>query len=307
MSSLACPLCQKETTVRLGQKVYHGLRIATVLCQSCGLVYHDPLVQDADRQKLGLSHRQLHTNENIDRRQERRVQRRVRQQIDFLAELIRSDWRTLEIGSGLGFLSHWLVQKGCQAVGVEPDRQQAHYARQHFGLEVVNCRFEETDFSGKFDFFAASHVIEHFPDPLSFLEKIRSLATPRALFFLDTPNIMAPKVGPTRLFSLAHNYYFSPQTLQACLARTGWQVEKTRVFRRDSFYVLARADQPRGATPSRAHAQEVGRAIRRHRLFYYLHLLFLLRKIPLWQRLWMYHYRDYRGPLPGVGDLSLAL
>jgi 2-polyprenyl-3-methyl-5-hydroxy-6-metoxy-1,4-benzoquinol methylase len=293
MRTIVCPLCQGTAFLPLGQKVYDGLQVTTVLCRSCGLVFHNPVVQDTDRQKLGLTHRQLHTNETINRRQQRRVQRRVDKQIDFLQSVIQPNWRTLEIGCGLGLLSHWLSRQGCTVVGIEPDRQQAEYVSQRYGFEVINSRFEETDLPQGFDFFAASHVIEHFPEPLAFLEKIRSLAAPQARLFLETPNILAAKVGPSRVFSLAHNFYFSPQTLSASLTKTGWHVEQTRIFRRDSFLILARADQPRELSPDRFHAREVWRAIRRHRVRYYLHLTFLWRKIPLWRRLWMYRYTDH--------------
>jgi 2-polyprenyl-3-methyl-5-hydroxy-6-metoxy-1,4-benzoquinol methylase len=292
MRTIHCPLCREETTRPVWQKVYNGLTVTTVMCQTCGLVYHNPVVEDDDRQKLGLTHRQLHTNEPINRRQLQRVQRRVEQQSYFLQSVIRPGWRTLEIGCGLGLLSHWLNGRGCTVVGVEPDRQQSEYARQHYGFEVINSRFEQADFSQQFDFCAASHVIEHFPEPLAFLEKLRSLAAPEARLFLETPNILAPKVGPRRVFSLAHNFYFSPQTLGASLAKTGWRVEKIRVFRQDSFLVLARADQPRPQTPDPAQALKVWQAIGRHRVKYYLTLSFLLRKIPLWRRWWMYQYTD---------------
>jgi 2-polyprenyl-3-methyl-5-hydroxy-6-metoxy-1,4-benzoquinol methylase len=298
MRTILCPLCHTNTSVPVWQKIYGHLTVSTVLCQSCGLVYHNPVVEDEDRQELGLTHRQLHTNEPISPRQLRRVQRRVDRQIDFLQDQVLPDWRTLEIGCGLGLLSQWLSRQGCKVVGVEPDRQQADYARQQYGLEVINRRFEEADFNHDFDFFAASHVIEHFPEPLDFLKKIRSLAAPQAMLFLETPNILAPKVGPNRVFSLAHNFYFSPQTLSASLAATGWQVVNTRIFRRDSFFILARAVQPYKLMPAKTHARMVLRAIRRHRLTYYLTLSFLLRKIPLWQRWWMYRYTDYPGSLP---------
>jgi 2-polyprenyl-3-methyl-5-hydroxy-6-metoxy-1,4-benzoquinol methylase len=295
MLTIHCPLCHTPDSVPVWRQKYNSLTVVTVLCRSCGLVYHNPLVQDEDRQKLGLTHRQLHTNEPISPRQLRRVRRRLDQQVDFLGTLILPNSRVLEIGCGLGLLSQWLSRQGCAVIGLEPDRQQSDYARQQYGLEVINARFEETDFQQEFDFFAASHVIEHFPDPLGFLKKIRSLAAPQALLFLETPNILASKVGPRRVFSLAHNFYFSPRTLSASLAKTGWRVEKTRIFRRDSFLMLARAVQPYESISDQGHARQVLQAIHRHRLTYYLSFSFLLRKIPLWRRWWMYRYADYTG------------
>lgn len=305
MRTIPCPLCLNTTSRRVWQQVYAHLTLTTVLCPTCGLVYHNPVLEENDRQDLGLSHRELHTDAVIGPRHLRRVGRRLALQAAFLQTVVQPGWRTLEIGCGLGFLSDWLSRQGCVAVGLEPDWQQAEFARERFGLEIINVRMEEATLSRQFDFMASSHVIEHFPEPLAFLKNLHTLAAPGALLFLETPNILAPKVGPRRVFSLAHNFYFSPQTLTAGLAKTGWQVERLRIFRRDSFMVLARAQQAREPRFNPRHAQEVWQAIVRHRRQYYLNLLFIWRKIPLWRRLWMYHYLDYAG-VPEIINPSVS-
>ncbi len=296
MRLISCPLCLNDAARPVWQKVYAHLTVTTVLCPACGLVYHNPIVEDSDRAELGLSHRELHTDAAIHRRNLRRVAQRVTRQAAFLKTVIQPGWRTLEVGCGLGVFSDWLSRQGCCALGIEPDRQQAEFAREHFGLKIITSRFEEADINQEFNFLASSHVIEHLPEPLAFLHRLRSLAGPGALLFLETPNILAPKVGPRRLFSLAHNFYFSPSTLAAALTKTGWRVLKMRIFYRDSFMVLARAaevQKPKLATP---HAAEVWQAIRQHRIGYYLRLLFLWRKISLWRRFWMYRYQDFPSP-----------
>lgn len=295
MRLISCPLCHDLTFREIWKKQFAHLRVVTVLCPTCGLVYHNPVLEDSDRRELGLSHRELHTMATFSSRHLRRVEKRLEHQIPFLATLVRPGWRTLEVGCGLGYLSAWLKCQGCLPLGVEPDPQQAEFARTRFGLEIWNDRFEEVRFEQQFDFFVSSHVIEHFPEPLLFLQRLREMAAPAAYLFLETPNILAPKVGPGRVFSLAHNFYFSPTTLAASLTQTGWQVLKIRVFQRDSFLILAQAAAGQPLLPPRHHAREVWQAIRRHRRRYYLQLQFLWRKIPLWQRLWMYRYRDFTG------------
>ena len=91
-----------------------------------------------------------------------------------------------------------------------------------------------------------------------------------------------------RLFSPAHNFYFAPQTLRWLLAKAGWQEEKLRVWRRDAFQVLARPGDPQPPGVDPRIAGQVMRAIARHRYLYYLKLLFIWRKIPWWQKHWMY-------------------
>jgi hypothetical protein len=133
---------------------------------------------------------------------------------------------------------------------------------------------------------------------LNFLARVRTLAHPATALFLETPNILAPKVSPARIFSLAHNFYFSPRSLSLLLEKAGWQVSRQRIFRRDAFQLLARPGSPRQpAIPPQA-AQMVQRTLNRHRYLYYLKLLFLWRKIPWWQTYWMYaddpRYDDMR-------------
>ncbi len=293
MRKIACPLCQNDAGRPVRQRIYHHLTVTTVLCPTCGLVYHNPILEDSDRQALGLSHRELHTNEAIRPRTLQRVRQRLARQAAFLEHVVQPGWQTLEIGCGLGLFSDWLNRHGCVAVGVEPDRQQAEFARAQFGLEIIQSRFEDAVIDRTCNFLASSHVIEHVPEPRAFLSRLRALAAPGGLLFLETPNILAPKVSPRRVFSLAHNFYFSPPTLTAMLAQTGWQVVKTRVFYQDSFMVLARAAHVHDIRPDPQHAEEVWQSIVRHRTAYYLRLMFLWRKIPLWRRLRMYRYQDF--------------
>ena len=61
---------------------------------------------------------------------------------------------------------------------MEPDPEQAAYARDHHGLTVFPGRFEEAAFgAAPFDLILASHVIEHFPEPLAFLRQARTWPT----------------------------------------------------------------------------------------------------------------------------------
>jgi 2-polyprenyl-3-methyl-5-hydroxy-6-metoxy-1,4-benzoquinol methylase len=289
MQLIPCPLCEQDDTLLVDRRRQQGLWVATVCCRTCGLVYHNPVLEDDDRRDLELSFRQLHTDSRRNSRQQARQERRWRLQWPLLKEHFQPGGRVLEVGCGLGVIAGRLKTLGAQVWGVEPDQEQAAYARRHLGLTVFQARFEEVEFPAEpFDLILASHVIEHFPNPLSFLKKSRTLAHPGSRLFLETPNILAPKVSYRRLFSLAHNFYFCPDTLEPLLNKAGWRVERLKVWRRDSFQVLARPADPVAPRPDPATPGRVLRAISRHRYLYYLKLLFLWRKLPWWQRHWMY-------------------
>jgi 2-polyprenyl-3-methyl-5-hydroxy-6-metoxy-1,4-benzoquinol methylase len=295
MHTILCPICEHDDTLPVARQLKGGVTIITVACRQCGLVYHNPVMDDRDRQKAAVSSRQWHTGAVDNARQLRKLEKRWQLQWPLMQPFCGSGARVLEIGCGLGLVGGQLKSRGAEVWAVEPDPDQAAYARQHFGLEVVPLHFEDVSFAGQqFDLIVASHVIEHFPDPLGFLRQLLAYAHPETRLFLETPNILAPKVSYRRMFSPAHNFYFAPETLGWLLAKAGWQAEQCRIFRRDSFQILARPTPPEQPTVDPHMAVQVTRAIKRHRYRYYLKLLFIWRKLPWWQRYWMYRPREHK-------------
>jgi 2-polyprenyl-3-methyl-5-hydroxy-6-metoxy-1,4-benzoquinol methylase len=287
--TITCPICEADHTRLLQRRRQRGLWLNTVVCLTCGLAYHNPAVVDQDRQKLEISHGAWHTGAGITPRQRRKLTRRWAGQWPLIQPVFRPGLRVLEIGCSWGLALHHLQKLGAEVLGVEPDPEQAAHAQRQGDLPIIQARFEEVDLPGeKFDLILASHVVEHFCKPLEFLRGAREMARPETRLLLETPNILAPKVSPRRLFSLAHNFYFSPQTLKWLLLKAGWQTETLRVWRRDAFQILARPGDPQNPAIPPGAAQEVSRAIARHHYQYYLKMLFIWRKIPWWQKYWMY-------------------
>jgi 2-polyprenyl-3-methyl-5-hydroxy-6-metoxy-1,4-benzoquinol methylase len=294
MHTILCPLCEGDHTALVNRRTEQGLAITTVCCRQCGLVYHNPVIEDQDRQHVSISSRQWHTGSLDNTRQLKKLEKRWSLQWPLIQPLFRAGWRVLEIGCGLGLVSGRLKSLGAEVWAVEPDPDQAAYARKHYGIEVVPLHFEDVSFDAQqFDLILASHVIEHFPEPLAFLQQVRTYAHPDTWLFLETPNIMAPKVSYRRLFSLAHNFYFAPQTLAWLLTKAGWNQAQLRVWRRDAFQMLVCPVDPAPPTVDPDISRQVMRAINRHRYLYYLKLLFIWRKIPWWQRHWMYQPKPY--------------
>lgn len=294
MQTIHCPICEEDNTFLVDRRQELDLTLTTMGCRQCGLVYHNPVIEDQDRQAMAISSRQWHTGDVDNMRQLLKLEKRWDLQWPLLQSLFSPGVHVLEIGSGLGLVGGKLKSLGAKVWAVEPDPDQAAYARSQYGLEVVPLHIEDVSFGGQqFDLILASHVIEHFPDPLAFLRQVRTLAHPDTWLFLETPNILAPKVSYRRMFSAAHNFYFAPQTLGWLLAKAGWQQEKLRIFRRDSFQIIARPCPPQQPATDPQMARQVMEAINRHRYLYYLKLLFIWRKLPWWQKYWMYQPRKH--------------
>jgi 2-polyprenyl-3-methyl-5-hydroxy-6-metoxy-1,4-benzoquinol methylase len=294
MKTAACELCGAGDFQAVHAARWRGIELRTVLCCSCGLVFHHPLLEDADRETSGATHAELHTNERIGPRQIARNARRVARQWPLLQDFVKRGMTVLEVGSSLGTLAAKCQEAGARVLGIEPDAGMAEFARDQRGLEIMTSDFETAELGERrFDLAIGSHVIEHFVSPSTALRKLRRHLTGEGLLFLETPNILHPKVGPTRVFSAAHNYHFSPHTLSWLLEKCGFAVLKLREFRHDSFEVIAAVAAERAPAIAPGHAAEVLQAIADHRRQYYRQLMFIKRKIPVFREWWSYRYADH--------------
>lgn len=94
-----------------------------------------------------------------------------------------------EIGSGSGLFLSLLTNKGYIVSGLEPNISGVRYAKKYFDLDLEKCFFEDFQSSKKFDMILAFHVLEHFSDPVSALNKIKSLLKENGYLFLKVPRL----------------------------------------------------------------------------------------------------------------------
>lgn len=282
----ACPNCLQADFAIIPCHARQGVPLHPAICKSCGLVLLDPIYNDAEKETLSRSTRSLHRarlgNAPV-RKAYRRMIPRSQRCMDFLRKYIHPGDDVLEVGSGDGSLLRLLQQHGASPVGNDLDSAGAQYVQNEFGIPVAIGPFEEVDFGDKqFDAVVSVHFIEHVFDPVAVLAKMKRLLRPGGVLFLETPNILRPKVGPTRVFSLPHNYYFSPRTLTLSLYKAGLQTCAIREFNRDSFQIMA--VRPHGTTSREAPTgdpwREVVERIHWHGFRYWASLQFLWRKMP---------------------------
>ncbi len=94
----------------------------------------------------------------------------------------------LDIGCATGALLEHLSARGYQAHGVEPCEPAAAYGREVRGVTITTGVVEDLPVVRTFSVVHSSHVIEHVPDPASFLDRIRTHLTPGGYVVLVTPN-----------------------------------------------------------------------------------------------------------------------
>ena len=140
--------------------------------------------------------------------------------------------RALEIGCGGGAYLLALREQGWEVHGVELSPDLAQHAREELGFDVRTGSAETAlvEFpDDHFDLVAMWHVIEHLSDPSAVLAEIRRVLKPGGRLIMELPNFAGLSRFVLRTYWMAldlprHLYHFTPETLQAMLARAGLRV-----------------------------------------------------------------------------------
>lgn len=290
-----CPGCGSATLEPLGRYRTQELPLDLALCGGCGLVFVNPMLTDAAKNRLEPDVRRLHRSRSAELTDESalaRSRQRAARWAQVIASHLRPGSRVLDVGAGDGALIELLLAQGHQPVALDPDPATCAFLRRRFNIETFPSRIEDVDAGalGTFDAVFLLNLIEHLEDPGATLDRIAQRLRPGGLLAIETPNILRTKVGPKRMFSLPHNYYFSPSSLLTLVAGRGFHPVHGRVFHRDMFHLTLRLEGSgaRCSVETPAHAAEVRRAIRSHGWRYYLGAQFLLRKLPIFRRWYLY-------------------
>jgi len=246
MERVACNLCgADDAVVRFpstildrppgGLEIYrctydgYGIHPTIVQCRRCGLVYANP-------RRDGMA--TIETYESVE--DPLYVEERGGRVLTFerhLRPLERltgppGGRRLLDVGAYTGVFVEIAARHGWDAWGVEPSRWAVGEACKR-GLQVVQGTTETVALSQEsFDVVTMWDVIEHLPDPLAELHRIRGLLKPGGLLVvhtIDIGSLFARLLGGRWPWLMEmHLYYFDRRTLRMMLERAGFAVLSIR-------------------------------------------------------------------------------
>jgi SAM-dependent methyltransferase len=127
----------------------------------------------------------------------------------------------LDIGCSMGILlNHFERAYHCHSFGVEPGEEHRNYACKA-GLTVYASLEElEQNQSVRFDLISMAHVLEHLPDPVEYLVRLRkTLLEPTGWLLIEVPNLYAHVS-----FEPAHLVAYSAHTLRQTLEKAGFEI-----------------------------------------------------------------------------------
>ncbi len=156
--------------------------------------------------------------------------------------------RLLEIGASVGVFLSVAGERGWEAAGIEPSVWAVEHGRERFGVDLRRGTVETLEVEPRSaDAVVMLDVLEHLPDPMDALRRMRGAVSDDGLLALSTVNVEGLH-GRVRgsawpWFIRAHLHYFRPRTLSRMLADTGFEIVETSTVPRTfhASYLLQRA------------------------------------------------------------------
>lgn len=143
----------------------------------------------------------------------------------------------LDVGSAQGMLGHQLRGSGLTIDGVELNPAWADESRPYY-RQVFNCGVEAAALAPRsYRTVVCGDVLEHVPDPVAVLRRLREAATDDATFVISVPNVAHLAVRLMLLFGRfpkmqrgildrTHLHFFTRDTAEAVLREAGLRVTR---------------------------------------------------------------------------------
>jgi 2-polyprenyl-3-methyl-5-hydroxy-6-metoxy-1,4-benzoquinol methylase len=186
-----CPFC-KSDEYTVYERFGSSLQYTYVLCKTCRLVYQSPRPKydqhfiDAAYASYYQYADNMQLNDFTEVRQS--SVEMFKKEIEYISKFDSRKTAVLDIGSGMGTFLYAAKSLYKEAVGLDVSVQMARFVEQQLGLKVFVQQFDEFQYSQKFSLIHMSHVLEHIPDPNSWLQKARSLLSEDGILVINVPH-----------------------------------------------------------------------------------------------------------------------
>jgi 2-polyprenyl-3-methyl-5-hydroxy-6-metoxy-1,4-benzoquinol methylase len=224
-----CSSCESSLLFEINYDILKGM-FSIRKCKSCGLLFNSPRLINEELFKLyGKDYYFFWRNESDEFRRITNIYLRT---IALLNSEVKQK-KVLEIGSAKGYLLALLKYLNWDIQGIEISAEAAQYAQKKLDIPTFNGTIEEyvkEDHEAKYPLVLAIDLIEHVPDPRSFIESVNMIIEDNGLLIIDTPNGGSKNIdilGSEWIgFNPFHIYLFSAENLQLLLKKMGYSIEK---------------------------------------------------------------------------------
>ncbi len=225
-----CAVCDADNTEKICERGQFGLPTHVVICKECGLSYLNPRWNKERYIHFYEKEYDKYYRPNVQKNTERAGINYYQPVYERLYEsglLPDNIQQVLDIGSGDGNNLEYLMEKipNANYYAIEPS-EECRKTLTSMDVKMlgsdVDINFHEK-FEGFFDVIIMRHVLEHFANPVSAMQKVRTILKDDGIAYIAVPNNL--KFGNSKLldnwFRVVHTYYFNVHSLENIFRKSG--------------------------------------------------------------------------------------
>src|SRR5437868_5568077 len=234
--SARCPNCENDEIKTLYGREFQGKWWSLSQCMACSLHFTDPIPTAEDIS--GFYKGDYHSEFRAPGVAERILGHKFRRYVSWITIFVSSG-RALDIGCSTGLLPKMLKDAGFASEGIELNAANASWGSQHYGVPIRSGGLEN-DLAPEqlYDLVIMGDVLEHTPNPFSFLCRVNRVLRTNGFVFVAFPDITSAESSYYRLLSMllrrpwlwitchipGHTWEFTPRTARRLFHRAGFEV-----------------------------------------------------------------------------------
>ncbi len=218
---LRCPLCGSQGSSHFDTRTFREFTVTNRVCDNCGFVFQSPRMNADELENFyQREYRQIYQGKEGPTAKDRFIQGgRAARFVKYLRQHGIRPRRVLDVGSSAGLLLDYLREAfDCEVVGVEPGDAYRQYAEARGFLIYESLEALQQDGQERFDLITLSHVLEHIPLPVAYLEALQDILTDDGVLLIEVPNLYSHDS-----FEIAHTSAFSPHSIGEVLRLSGYK------------------------------------------------------------------------------------
>lgn len=200
-----------------------------IKCSACGIIYvNEKITQEKVSAYYEIAEDPLYLAEQSAR------ERTFCKYLKGLDKIFPQKGKLFDVGTNTGLFVKIACDNGWDAVGLEPNIWGVAYARDHYGLKLINKPFEKR--SELFSVITMWDVVEHFTDPVNKMKLVFSMLRPGGVFAFSTVDPESPlaRIMGTKWswYMEMHKVFFSQKSARLYLEKLGFRNIIIRPHRR---------------------------------------------------------------------------
>ncbi|OGX06211.1 MAG: hypothetical protein A2Z88_06285 [Omnitrophica WOR_2 bacterium GWA2_47_8] len=214
-------------------------------CNACGLVYQGLHLSTEDIESYYNEEYELTNSLKLGEKLSPKGHFEARMRsiapfVELVNPYLKKDMSVLEVGCGAGELLCSIKPFVKKVTGLELNKGYVNFINKDLGVEAHALDINDYHPKEKFDLIVSVNTIDHMPNPLQSLVKIKSLLSKQGFLYLMVPNrdeaMNCYLPEPTRskfnkfFWHKAHFFYFTADSLTRILNKAGFACENISTF-----------------------------------------------------------------------------